>query len=72
MEFGITFKGFVDHDRARYLIQAAEYAGFTYCWFYDSHILWRDPYPLRCSVPSPNRAVAVSILPWAVGIPRAG
>src|SRR5690606_2342960 len=45
MEFGITFKGFVDHDRARYLIQAAEYAGFTYCWFYDSHILWRDPYP---------------------------
>jgi hypothetical protein len=22
----------------------AEYAGFSYCWFYDSHILWRDCY----------------------------
>lgn len=45
MEFGITFKGFVEADRARYLVKAAEYAGFSYCWFYDSHILWRDCYP---------------------------
>ncbi len=44
MEFGITFKGFVDADRARYLVREAEHAGFTYCWFYDSHILWRDCY----------------------------
>lgn len=45
MEFGITFKGFVDADRARYLVRAAEHAGFSYCWFYDSHVLWRDSYP---------------------------
>lgn len=44
MEFGITFKGFVEPDRARYLVREAEYAGFTYCWFYDSHILWRDSF----------------------------
>lgn len=44
MEFGITFKGFIEADRARYLVRAAEYAGFDYCWFYDSHILWRDCY----------------------------
>jgi probable F420-dependent oxidoreductase len=44
MEFGITFKGVVDHERARYLVRAAEYAGFNYCWFYDSHVLWRDCY----------------------------
>lgn len=44
MEFGITFKGVVEADRARYLVRAAEHAGFTYCWFYDSHILWRDCY----------------------------
>lgn len=44
MEFGITFKGFIEPERARYLVRAAEYAGFTYCWFYDSHILWRDCY----------------------------
>lgn len=45
MQFGITFKGFVEPERARYLVRAAEFAGFEYCWFYDSHILWRDCYP---------------------------
>ena len=45
MEFGITFKGFVQPDRARKLVKQAEEAGFTYCWFYDSHILWRECYP---------------------------
>jgi probable F420-dependent oxidoreductase len=25
-------------------VRAAEFAGFEYCWFYDSHILWRDCY----------------------------
>ncbi|MEM9032729.1 MAG: TIGR03842 family LLM class F420-dependent oxidoreductase [Pseudomonadota bacterium] len=45
MEFGITFKGFMEHNRARKLVKQAEDAGFTYCWFYDSHILWRESYP---------------------------
>ncbi len=45
MEFGITFKGFVEPDRAKALVRQAENAGFTYCWFYDSHILWRECYP---------------------------
>ena len=44
MDFGICFKGFVAPARARYLVRQAEEAGFTYCWFYDSHILWRDCY----------------------------
>jgi probable F420-dependent oxidoreductase len=44
MEFGITFKGFVSPDRARYLVRQAETAGFDYCWFYDSHILWRESF----------------------------
>ena len=44
MEFGICFKGFVSPERARYLVRQAEVGGFTYCWFYDSHILWRDCY----------------------------
>lgn len=44
MEFGICFKGFVEPDRAKALVRQAENAGFTYCWFYDSHILWRDSY----------------------------
>ncbi|MEM9011124.1 MAG: TIGR03842 family LLM class F420-dependent oxidoreductase [Pseudomonadota bacterium] len=44
MEFAITFKGFVEPDRARYLVRQAELAGFRYCWFYDSHILWRESF----------------------------
>ncbi|SLN24527.1 methylenetetrahydromethanopterin reductase [Aquimixticola soesokkakensis] len=44
MEFGICFKGFVEPERAKALVRQAENAGFTYCWFYDSHILWRDSY----------------------------
>ena len=31
MEFGITFKGFVEPDRARALVKQAEDAGFGYC-----------------------------------------
>jgi probable F420-dependent oxidoreductase len=45
MEFGITFKGVVEPENARKLVAQAEDAGFTYCWFYDSHILWRESYP---------------------------
>ncbi|PCI61390.1 MAG: TIGR03842 family LLM class F420-dependent oxidoreductase [Gammaproteobacteria bacterium] len=44
MKFGITFKGFVSPDRARALVKQAEAAGFTHCWFYDSHILWRESF----------------------------
>ncbi|PIE15653.1 MAG: LLM class F420-dependent oxidoreductase [Rhodobacterales bacterium] len=44
MEFGITFKGFVDHNRAKALVRQAENAGFEYCWYYDSHILWRESF----------------------------
>ncbi|MDP4021997.1 TIGR03842 family LLM class F420-dependent oxidoreductase [Methylobacterium sp. NEAU 140] len=44
MEFGICFKGFVEAERARYLVRTAEHAGFSHCWFYDSHVLWRECY----------------------------
>ena len=44
MEFGICFKGTMRPDRARYLVRQAEAGGFGYCWFYDSHILWRESY----------------------------
>ena len=44
MKFGITFKGEGSPERTRYLVRQAEAAGFEYCWFFDSHILWRDSY----------------------------
>ncbi|MCY3718077.1 MAG: TIGR03842 family LLM class F420-dependent oxidoreductase [Anaerolineaceae bacterium] len=44
MEFAITFKGDISPQRTVALCRQAELAGFTYAWFYDSHILWRDPW----------------------------
>ena len=46
MKFGITLKP--DHAYARSvdLAKRAEANGFSYGWMFDSHVLWRDPYPL--------------------------
>jgi len=45
MDFGITFKGDISPKRTVALAKQAEVAGFTYGWFFDSHVLWRDCYP---------------------------
>jgi probable F420-dependent oxidoreductase len=46
MQFGFTLKP--DHTAAGTieLTRAAEACGFTYGWLFDSHVLWREPYPL--------------------------
>jgi len=46
MEFGFTLKP--DHSIARHvdLTRRAEAAGFTHGWLFDSHVLWREVYPL--------------------------
>src|SRR5664279_3150606 len=46
MQFGFTLK--LDHpiERTLALARRAEAAGFDYGWVFDSHVLWRDPYPL--------------------------
>ncbi len=44
MELGITFKGDIDPRRTVALCKLAEEAGFTYAWFFDSHVLWRECY----------------------------
>jgi probable F420-dependent oxidoreductase len=46
MHFGITFKGDLAVDRTINLTKQAEEAGFTYGWTFDSHILWRECYPI--------------------------
>src|SRR5215467_6180033 len=50
MDFGITFKPDMPIDRIIRLAQQAESAGFTYTWFFDSHVLWMDPFPLMALV----------------------
>src|SRR3954462_10912931 len=46
MQFGFTLKP--EHTIAATigLTQAGEAAGFDAAWLFDSHVLWREPYPL--------------------------
>src|SRR6266850_780749 len=46
MQFGITFKPDLSIDRMVNLTRQAEGAGFEYGWIFDSHVLWKEPYPL--------------------------
>ena len=46
MDFGFTLKPEHSIDRTIALTRQAEAAGFSYGWLFDSHILWKDVYPL--------------------------
>jgi len=46
MQFGITLKPDISVERVAGLTRQAEAAGFHYGWIFDSHILWKEPYPL--------------------------
>lgn len=46
MDFGITFKGDIAPERTVALTKQAEVAGFNHTWFFDSHVLWRECYPV--------------------------
>ncbi len=46
MEFGFTLKPDVSIERLVSLTKLAERMGFAYGWIFDSHVLWKEPYPL--------------------------
>lgn len=46
MHFGITIKPDISVERIVSLTRQAEGAGFEYGWIFDSHVLWKEPYPL--------------------------
>jgi probable F420-dependent oxidoreductase len=46
MDFGFTLKPENTIERTVALARQAEAAGFRSGWLFDSHVLWRDPYPL--------------------------
>jgi probable F420-dependent oxidoreductase len=46
MKFGITLKPEHRFERSVELARRAEANGFAYGWLFDSHVLWREPYPL--------------------------
>jgi probable F420-dependent oxidoreductase len=46
MHFGFTLKPDLSIERLLNLTRQAESGGFQYGWIFDSHILWKEPYPL--------------------------
>jgi len=46
MDFGFTLKPDHTIERTIALAQQAEAGGFSHGWLFDSHVLWKDPYPL--------------------------
>ena len=46
MQFGFTLKPDHSIERTVALTRQAEAAGFEYGWLFDTHVLFRDPYPL--------------------------
>ncbi len=46
MQFGFTLRPDHPIERSVALARQAEDAGFDYGWMFDSHVIWRDPYPL--------------------------
>jgi probable F420-dependent oxidoreductase len=46
MRFGITLKPDISVERIVGLTRQAESAGFEYGWIFDSHVLWKECYPL--------------------------
>ena len=55
MQFGFTLKPDHSIDRTLALARQAEAAGFSHGWLFDSHVLWRDPYPLLTLIAQASR-----------------
>src|SRR5213594_4594691 len=46
MDFGITIKPDISIDRILSLTRQAESSGFSFGWIFDSHVIWKQPFPL--------------------------
>src|SRR5467141_2263615 len=46
MDFGITIKPDIAIGRILNLTRQAEISGFSYGWIFDSHVVWKEPFPL--------------------------
>lgn len=46
MKFGFTLKPDLPIERMLNLTRQAEAGGFQYGWVFDSHVLWKEPFPL--------------------------
>ena len=62
MQFGITLKPDISVERIVGLTRQAEGAGFDYGWIFDSHVLWKEPYPLLTLILFAGQVVARAII----------
>ena len=59
MHFGITLKPDISIDRIVSLTKEAEAAGFEYGWIFDSHVLWKECYPLMTLMASKTKKLRI-------------
>jgi probable F420-dependent oxidoreductase len=57
MHFGITIKPDLSVDRIIGLIRQAEGAGFEYAWMFDSHVIWKECFPLMTLAAANTRRI---------------
>ncbi len=57
MQFGFTLKPDLSIERMLNLTRQAEDGGFHYGWIFDSHILWKEPYPLLTLMAANTRSL---------------
>src|SRR5262249_19566248 len=57
MRLGFTIKPDISVQRIEGLTQRAEAAGFEYGWMFDSHILWKEPFPLLALMASNSKSL---------------
>ena len=57
MDFGITIKPDISIERILRLTQQAESSGFSYAWIFDSHVIWKEPFPLLTLMASGTRTI---------------
>src|SRR5437879_7538647 len=62
MQFGITLKPDISVERIVGLTRQAEEDGFQYGWIFDSHVLWKEPYPLLTLMAANTRAMRLGTL----------
>jgi len=62
LDFGITFKGDMSPERTVSLAKRAEDAGFKYVWAFDSHVLWKEPYPILTLLAANTRKVRLGTM----------
>ncbi|HKV26439.1 MAG TPA: TIGR03842 family LLM class F420-dependent oxidoreductase [Candidatus Acidoferrum sp.] len=57
MHFAITIKPDISIERILSLTRQAESAGFSYAWIFDSHVIWKEPFPLLTLMASNTKSM---------------